>query len=249
MIGQTKGLSYCYYVLESINSEDDDNMRLLRLYRFYGEDTFRTQLIVNNTPLIKSKARQYYQYGGFDDGEVLQDFIQEGNIGLLIAIDRYDAIKSNKAKFSSYAVFWIKKRIFDFIQKNGMTVRYTGKILRAITKYKPLLQEQTNEYGGLQVPIDHIVNEQAAIKRGIIDLHGGNQYVDIDTIDIQEEEIDEEEQTFEQKLAECPLLDDAERKFATAILCSKQKIKLNYKEKQILNAICDKLIAHRVNKS
>lgn len=243
------GLSHCYYVLESINSEDDDNMRLLRLYRFYGSDTFRTQLLKNNAPLIKLKARQYYQYGGFDDGEVLQDFIQEGNIGFLIAIDRYDAIKANRAKFSSYAVFWIKKRIFDFIQKNGMTVRYTGKILRAITKYKPILQAENAEYGGLQVPIDHLINEQAAIKKGVMDLHSGNQYVGIETIDIQEEEIDDEELTFEEKLAECTLLDDAERKFATAILTSKEKIKLNYKEKQILNSICDKLIAYRVNKS
>ena len=51
---------------------------------------------------------------------------------------------------------------------------------------------------------------------------------------VREEEEIEEEESFEDKLASCPLLDDAERKFATAILTSKEKTKLNYKEKQIL---------------
>ena len=242
------GFSHCYYILESINNEDDDNMRFLRLYRFYGQDKFRNQLIKNNAALIKSKARQYYLYGGFNDEEVLQDFIQEGNIGFSIAIDKYDITKANNAKFSSYAVFWIKKRIFNFIQHNSMTVKYTGQAQRALKKYKKLIEKESDSYGGLQVPIDHIVEEQAAIKIGVIDLYGGDQYETIENIDIQEEEIEEEE-SFEDKLASCPLLDDAERKFATAILTSKEKTKLNYKEKQILNSICDKLISYRVNKS
>lgn len=247
-----KGFPHIFYTLESINNEDDNNMRLLRLYRFYGDPIFSTQLIKNNEPLVKAKAKQHYLLGKFDDEATLQDFIQEGRIGLLTAIDKYDINKAQKlghknAKFSSYAVFWIRKRIFEFIQNNSMTVRYTGRVQRAYQKYKKLLQNPDYAYGGIEVPLDSLINETDNTKRGIIALHTPNQYEIIENIDIEDVEYNEETENYLQKLQECPLLDDAERKFAVAILSSKEKPKLTYKEKVFLNTICDKMISYRVN--
>ena len=63
----------------------------------------------NYLPLVKSIASRYKGRVSFED------LIQEGFLGLLEAEERFDS--SKKAKFSTYAFYWIKKRILEAIQK------------------------------------------------------------------------------------------------------------------------------------
>jgi len=63
----------------------------------------------NYSPLVKSIASRYKGRVSFED------LIQEGFLGLLEAEKRFDP--SKKAKFSTYAFYWIKKRILEAIQK------------------------------------------------------------------------------------------------------------------------------------
>lgn len=63
-------------------------------------------------PLVKSIALKYAS-----NTQPLDDLIQEGLIGVIKAVDNYD--DSNQAKFSTYAVYWIRKYILDFIAKNN----------------------------------------------------------------------------------------------------------------------------------
>jgi len=61
-------------------------------------------------PLIKSVASKYKK-----EGVPFEDLIQEGFLGLLEAKERFDP--SKKVKFSTYAFYWIKKKILEAIQK------------------------------------------------------------------------------------------------------------------------------------
>lgn len=69
-------------------------------------------LIEEHIALVKKIASKYRNYDvPFDD------LVQEGLLGLLEAKDKY--IPDKNAKFSTYAVYWIKKRIIEFVNKEN----------------------------------------------------------------------------------------------------------------------------------
>jgi RNA polymerase sigma-32 factor len=73
-------------------------------------------LVLSHLRLVVSVARQYLGYG-----IPHADLIQEGNIGLMKAVKRYDP--SNGARLVSYAIHWIKAEIHEYILKNWRLVK------------------------------------------------------------------------------------------------------------------------------
>ncbi|WP_159674118.1 sigma-70 family RNA polymerase sigma factor [Andreprevotia sp. IGB-42] len=76
----------------------------------------RDQMAVANLKLVFSIAKKY-----MFSGQPLDDLLQEGNIGLIKAVDRYDWSKG--FKFSTYATWWIRQQIGRFIADKGKTIR------------------------------------------------------------------------------------------------------------------------------
>ena len=76
-----------------------------------GDADARNQLIHANLRMVVNIARQYQQ-----PGVEMLDLIQEGNIGLIYAVDKFDPTLG--CRFSTFAVFWIKKYIFLYLDKN-----------------------------------------------------------------------------------------------------------------------------------
>jgi len=72
------------------------------------------EIIKENLPLVKSIANRYKNYG-----VPLEDLIQDGLIGLWESIEKYDASKG--AKLSTYATYWIKKKILESVEKESKT--------------------------------------------------------------------------------------------------------------------------------
>ena len=72
-------------------------------------------------------------------GVPLADLIAEGNSGLLVAVERFDATKG--AKFSSYAAWWIKQRIRRVIAYSGKTVRVPVQAMNRFRQIKAAQQE------------------------------------------------------------------------------------------------------------
>lgn len=88
---------------------------------------FKDELITRNLRLVVSRAK-HHQGKGLD----LDDLIQEGNIGLIKAVDKFDS--SRKTKVSTYATWWIDQSIRRAISNKGKTVRIPTHIEWHMTK-------------------------------------------------------------------------------------------------------------------
>ncbi len=74
------------------------------------------KIIISYARLVVSSVKKYRQYGLSES-----DLIQEGNIGLMHAINRFDYSKG--FRFSTYAIWWIRASIQDYILKNWSIVK------------------------------------------------------------------------------------------------------------------------------
>lgn len=98
----------------------------------------RDRMIKSNIRLVISIAKQYHGYG-----MSLQDLIQEGSMGLMRAVEKFDYKKGYK--FSTYAHFWIKQALTRAIADHSRIIRFPGhifKVLARINEAKKLLYQE-----------------------------------------------------------------------------------------------------------
>ncbi len=100
--------------------------RELRIIMREGEEAFE-HLITANLRLVVSIARKY-------DGRELQllDLIQEGNIGLMRAAEKYDWEKG--FKFSTYATWWIRQAMMRAMADQGRTIRVPSHVVEMLNR-------------------------------------------------------------------------------------------------------------------
>jgi RNA polymerase primary sigma factor len=109
------------------------------------------QLVNSNLRLVVSLARRYV-----GRGMALLDLIQEGNVGLMRAVERFDYRRG--FKFSTYATWWIRQSISRAIADQGRTIRMPIHVLDAVNKLTRLQREMTQLRG--QAPtIDELADE------------------------------------------------------------------------------------------
>lgn len=93
-------------------SKREEN-KLWKRFHEKNDMTARETLINANLKFVPTVAKQFKGCG-----LPFADIVEEGNIGLIRAIDRFDPKKDNKV--ISYAVWWIRKTIIEAIEKKGM---------------------------------------------------------------------------------------------------------------------------------
>lgn len=86
-----------------------------------GDENARQLLINSNLRLVYNIAKKYYAAYFQSSNVQLSDIIQEGNIGLIKAVERYDYTRGYR--FSTYAYWWIKQAILRSIQNYSNLVR------------------------------------------------------------------------------------------------------------------------------
>jgi RNA polymerase sigma-32 factor len=112
--------AYKSYVREisriPVLSREEEN-RLSLLYREKGDKDAGYTLIISNLRLVVKIAMMFHKSWMKN----ISDLIQEGNIGLIEALKRYDPYKN--VRFSSYSSYWIKAYIIKFIMDNYSLIR------------------------------------------------------------------------------------------------------------------------------
>lgn len=105
-----------------------------------GSEVARRDLANANLRLVVNYAKRY-----MSSGMSFQDLIQEGNIGLLKAVDKYDYTKG--FKFSTYATWWIKQAITRAIADQGRTIRIPVHMVEALNKVRKAQRDLAVELG------------------------------------------------------------------------------------------------------
>ncbi len=133
----------------------DDEVRLAKRIE-QGDDEARNLLARSNLRLVVSIAKKYANRSA---DLTLLDLIQEGNLGLFKAVDKFDYSKGYK--FSTYATWWIRQAITRALADQSRTIRIPVHMVETIAKYKQKLRELSQHLGREPLP------EEVAIEMGL----------------------------------------------------------------------------------
>jgi RNA polymerase sigma factor (sigma-70 family) len=111
----------------------------LRRLVIEGEDA-KDRFIRANLRLVVSIARRYVR-----SGMPMLDLIQEGNTGLVRAVEKFDYLRGYK--FSTYATWWIRQAISRAIAQQERTVRLPVHLVEDVNRMRNVARQLTREFG------------------------------------------------------------------------------------------------------
>jgi|GEM_PF-1044612 len=137
----------------------------------------KQEMVQSNLRLVVAIAKRYT-----NKGLALPDLIQEGNIGLIKAVDKFEYRRG--CRFSTYATWWIRQAIARSINDHGKTIRIPPHMVDAATKLNKTRRELRKKLGveptmeqlsaKLNMPVDKIVKIIKIVSNNIVSLEEPN---------------------------------------------------------------------------
>lgn len=161
---------------QPILTEEQERELTIRYYENEDLDAAR-DLVLSHMRFVVKVARGFVGYG-----LPLEDLIQEGNVGLMKAVKRYEP--NRNARLVSFAVHWIKAEIYSFILRNWKIVRITTtkahrKLFFNLRKYRTSLEAMSEKEiaklsDELDVPVEVVREMEIRMNGGAVSFDAGS---------------------------------------------------------------------------
>ncbi len=178
---ETKSLDKYLSEISSIEMVDaNEEVELAKRIK-QGDDQALERLVKANLRFVVSVSKQYQ-----NQGLTLGDLINEGNLGLIKAAQRFDETRG--FKFISYAVWWIRQSILQAMAENGRLVRMPLNRIGELTKINKASTdfEQKNE----RAPLDEEIASNLDLPQETVreTLKGAGNHISVDAPFSEDEE-------------------------------------------------------------
>jgi len=124
-----------------------------------GDSEARDHMVRANLRLVVNIARSYFGYA--TSGLDMQDLIEEGNLGLMRAVEAFDP--SMNTRFSTYAAHWIKQSIKRAVVNSAKTIRIPAYMVELLSKWRQATSKLHKELG--RIPTEEEVARSLSLSK------------------------------------------------------------------------------------